>query len=119
MISDGHDWTTTVPQIEYPYLQKVYDLYEARDKVRNVHLAAEQHDYGVNKRRAMYDFVAEQFGLRTEGLRNADGTYREETATVEHAPEMYVFGPEGRLPEHAVKGSGALRKLLQEYRIEQ
>ena len=53
------------------------------------------------------------------GLRNADGTYREETATVEHAPEMYVFGPEGRLPEHAVKGSGALRKLLQEYRIEQ
>ena len=82
-------------------------------------LAAEQHDYGVNKRRAMYDFVAEQFGLRTEGLRNADGTYREETATVEHAPEMYVFGPEERLPEHAVKGSDALRKLLQEYRIEQ
>ena len=98
VISDGHDWTTTVPQIEYPPICKgSHDLYRARDKVRNVHLAAEQHDYGVNKRRAMYDFVAEQFGLRTEGLRNADGTYREETATVEHAPEMYVFGPEGRL----------------------
>lgn len=119
VISDGHDWTVTVPQIEYPYLQKVYGFYGAGDKVRNVHLAAEQHDYGVNKRRAMYDFVAEQFGLRTEGLRNADGTYREETATVEHAPEMYVFGTDRQLPTHAVKGSDALRKLLREYKIEQ
>lgn len=67
----------------------------------------------------MYDFVAEQFGRGPKGCATPDGTYREETATVEHAPEMYVFGPEGRLPEHAVKGSGALRKLLQEYRIEQ
>lgn len=119
VISDGHDWTVTVPQIEYPYLQKVYALFGARDKVRNVHLAAEQHDYGMNKRRAMYDFVAEQFNLRTEGLRNGDGTYREETVTVEHAPEMYVFGAERQLPAHAVKGSADLRKLLREYRIEQ
>lgn len=119
VISDGHDWTVTVPQIEYPYLQKVYALFGARDKVRNVHLAAEQHDYGMNKRRAMYDFVAEQFNLRTERLRNGDGTYREETVTVEHAPEMYVFGAERQLPAHAVKGSADLRKLLREYRIEQ
>ena len=119
VISDGHDWTVTVPQIEYPYLQKVYALFGARDKVRNVHLPSEQHDYGVNKRRAMYDFVAEQFGLQTRGLRNTDGSYREETVTVEHAPEMYVFGTERRLPAHAVKGSADQRKLLREYRVEQ
>lgn len=117
-ISDGNDWTSTLPEIEYPYLQRIYDLYGARDRVRNVHLASEKHDYGPGKRRAMYDFVAEQFGLRTEGLRNADGTYREEIVTVEHAPQMYVFGPERRLPDHAVRGSKALRRLLREYRIE-
>lgn len=118
VISDGHDWTSTVPEIEYPYLRKIYGLYGAGDNVRNVHLAAEGHDYGPGKRRAMYDFVAEQFGLRTEGVRNADGTYREEEVTVEHAPQMYVFGPEGRLPSHAVRGSEALRRLLREYRNE-
>ena len=118
VISDGHDWTSTVPEIEYPYLQRVYKLYDARNRVQNVHLAAEHHDYGPGKRRAMYDFVAREFGLRTEGLRQADGSYREETVTIEHAPQMYVFGPEQRLPDHAVKGSKALRQLLVDYRID-
>lgn len=119
VISDGHDWTSTVPEIEYPYLQRVYKLYDARERVQNVHLAAEHHDYGPGKRRAMYDFVAREFGLRTEGLRQADGSYREETVTIEHAPQMYVFGPEQRLPDHAVKGSKTLRQLLTDYRINQ
>lgn len=67
----------------------------------------------------MYDFVAEQFGRGPKGCTTPDGTYREETATVEHAPEMYVFGTDRQLPTHAVKGSDALRKLLREYKIEQ
>lgn len=117
VVSDGHDWTSTVPEIEYPYLQRVYKLYDARNRVSNVHLPAEHHDYGPGKRRAMYDFVAREFGLRTEGLRRDDGSYREETVTVEHAPQMYVFGPEQNLPEGAVRGSKALRQLLADYRI--
>lgn len=118
VISDGHDWTSTVPEIEYPYLQRVYKLYDARNRVQNVHLAAEQHDYGPGKRCAMYDFVAREFNLRTEGLRRDDGSYREETVTVEHAPQMYVFGPEQKLPGGAVRGSKALRQLLTDYRID-
>lgn len=116
VISDGHDWTSTVPKLEYPYLQKVYGLYGARKNVRNVHFPDEDHDYGASKRRAMYDFVAEQFGLDTGGLVNPDGSYKEETVTVEHAQEMYVFGEKGQLPSHAVLGGKALRSLLQTYR---
>lgn len=118
VISDGNDWTSTVPEIEYPYLQKVYNLYGAGAQVSNAHLAAEGHDYGPGKRRAMYDFVAEKFGLNPKGVRNADGSYREELVTVEHAPAMYVFGPDRILPAHAVTGSKALRKLLKEYKTD-
>ena len=118
VISDGHDWTSTVPEVEYPYLKKVYSLYCARKNVHNVHFPDEDHDYGASKRRAMYDFVAEQFGLDTGGLVDKDGSYKEETVTVEHAPEMYVFGEKGQLPPHAVLGGKALRNLLKTYRTD-
>ena len=50
VISDGGDWTQHVPEIEYPYLQKVYELYGKKENVENVHLANEGHDYGISKR---------------------------------------------------------------------
>lgn len=63
IVSDGGDWTASVPTLEYPYLQHVYDFYGARDKVENVHLPNERHDYGPNKRKANYDFFERVFGL--------------------------------------------------------
>lgn len=102
VISDGNDWTSTLPTVEYPYLQKVYGLYGAADKVSNGHLAKEGHDYGPSKRTLMYDFVAKQWGLKT-----AD----ESDCVIEKAEKMYVFG--GVLPEGAVKGSKELRKIIQ------
>ena len=119
VISDGNDWTQTVPEIEFPYLQAIYDLYGARNRVCNVHLKSDHHDYGVNKRRALYDFVAKEFCLSTKGLRSSDGTYAEERVVIEPAEAMYLFGVERKLPSHAVMGSSKLRKLLAEYRIEQ
>ncbi len=63
IVSDGGDWTASVPTIEYPYIRKAYSLYGAKDKVRNVHLANERHDFGPNKRSAIYDFFGDVFGL--------------------------------------------------------
>src|SRR5690625_7323359 len=53
IISNGDDWTRNTPLIEYPYLQRVYALYDAEHQVTNVHLPAEKHDYGYNKRAPM------------------------------------------------------------------
>ena len=63
IVSDGGDWTASVPALEFPYLQRIYGFYGAQDKVRNVHLPNERHDFGKNKRQAVYDFFIDVFGL--------------------------------------------------------
>ena len=63
IVSDGGDWTSSVPTLEFPYLQRIYGFYGAKDKVRNVHLPNERHDFKENKRQAVYDFFIDVFGL--------------------------------------------------------
>jgi len=63
IVSDGGDWTSSVPTLEFPYLQRIYGFYGAQDKVRNVHLPGERHDFKENKRQAVYDFFIDVFGL--------------------------------------------------------
>jgi poly(3-hydroxybutyrate) depolymerase len=63
VVSDGGDWTASVPTLEFPYLQRIYGFYGATDKVRNVHLPKERHDFGPNKRQAVYDFFIDVFHL--------------------------------------------------------
>ena len=63
IVSDGGDWTSSVPTLEFPYLQRIYGFYGAQDKVRNVHLPNERHDFKENKRQAVYDFFIDVFGL--------------------------------------------------------
>lgn len=61
IVSDGGDWTSSVPTLEYPYLRRVYGFYDASDKVTNVHLPKEKHDFGPNKRNAVYSFFITAF----------------------------------------------------------
>ena len=63
VISDGGDWTHTTPESEFPYLQRIYGFYGAKDNVQNIHLPDERHDFGPNKRAAVYKFFTEVFGL--------------------------------------------------------
>ncbi len=63
IISDGEDWTKNVPKVEFPYIQRVYELYGKADQVENVHFPDEGHSYGISKRKAMYPFMAKHLGL--------------------------------------------------------
>lgn len=63
VVSDGGDWTASVPTIEFPYLQRVWGFYGANDVLTNVHLPKERHDFGPNKRNANYDFFIKVFNL--------------------------------------------------------
>ena len=63
LVSDGGDWTHTNPELEYPFIQRIFGFYDAKANVRNVHLPDERHDFGPNKRQAVYEFFANVFGL--------------------------------------------------------
>jgi hypothetical protein len=112
VISDGSDWTRNVPEIEFPYLQKVYSLYGKPENVENVHLATEGHDYGVSKRLAMYDFMAKHLGLNLSAAKDKTGKVDESKVTIEKYDALLVFGKDGKLPLTAVKGADEIRKVL-------
>ena len=63
VISDGDDWTKSVPGTDYPYLKKVYGLYGKETNVKSVYLPNDKHDYGITKRVPMYKFFAKTLGL--------------------------------------------------------
>jgi len=79
LVSDGGDWTSTNPTLEYPFIRRIFDFYGAGQNVRNVHLPDERHDFGPNKRQAVYDFFAEVFLL--------DRTMIDESKVTIEAPE--------------------------------
>lgn len=97
VVSDGKDWTASVPTLEFPYLQGVYGFYDKPDNVSNVHLPDEGHDFGSNKRNAVYEFFARAFGL---DITKAD---ERKVTIVPHATLM-SFGERGELlPENAIR----------------
>jgi dienelactone hydrolase len=112
VISDGSDWTKDVPEIEFPYLQKVYALYGKAGDVENAHLLNEGHDYGISKRLAMYDFMARHLGLNIAAVKDKNGKVDESAVTIEKYDAMLVFGKEGRLPERAIKETTGIRSIL-------
>ncbi len=106
VISDGKDWTSTVPDLEYPYLQHLYAFYDAKSKVANIHLAEEGHTFGINKRLAVYEFFEKEFGLN-KAKRD------ESKVTVEKPNLMKSFGEKGVLmPKNAIKNLESLEVLV-------
>ena len=80
LVSDGGDWTSTTPELEYPYLQRIYGFYGATDNVKNIHLSKERHDFGPNKRNAVYKFFIETFNLDASKLDESKVTIEDENA---------------------------------------
>jgi len=112
VVSDGSDWTKDVPDIEFPYLQKVYGLYGLTVNVENVHLPNEGHDYGRSKRLAMYDFMAKHLGLNIAAVKSQNGNVDESEVTIEKYDALLVFGKDGKMPADALKDAESIRTVL-------
>lgn len=103
-VSDGGDWTASWPGLEYPFVRRIWEFYDAAGQVRNVHLPDERHDVGPSKRRAVYEFFAEVFGLDTG---RADESRTE--VLPEQALRMFA---DGVLPEGAVASREELERII-------
>ncbi len=112
VISDGDDWTKHVPEIEFPYLRKIYSLYGKQDNVENVHLANEKHDYGYSKRISMYDFMAKHLGLNINAVKDKSGKIDESKVTIEKYDKLLVFGKNGKMPDNALKNPDDVWKTI-------
>ena len=112
VVSDGKDWTKNVPQVEFPFLQKIYGYYHAKGNVANVHLPNEGHDYGPSKRDAMYRFMAQRFGLNLAAVLGPDGKIDESSVTIEKPALMHAFDDAHPLPANAAHDAAAVEASL-------
>ena len=111
VITDGKDWSHTVPELEYPFLKRTYGFYGATENVENAHFINEGHDYGPSKRDAMYKFIVKHFGMNEKMIDEAK-------VTIEKESQMYAFGEKGeKLPANAIKGKEALIEVLKKVGI--
>jgi pimeloyl-ACP methyl ester carboxylesterase len=102
IISCGADWTKNVPRVEFPYMQRVYELMGTKDNIQNAHFADEQHDYGPSKRAAMYPFLARHLELDLARISDATGSIDESFAKIHDRADLLVFTPEHPRPKHAL-----------------
>jgi sugar phosphate isomerase/epimerase len=115
IVSDGGDWTAHFPEHDFPYLQKMYSWYGEKENVENVHLPNETHDFGINKRIAVYKFMAKQLNLNLKAVQDAAGNIDESKITIEPEKALYVFGDNGEdIPSWAIMGFDRLQKIFED-----
>lgn len=111
LVSDGKDWTKNTPDVEFPYIQTVYGYYGAKDRVENVHLPAEGHDYGPSKRIAAYRFLAKELKLDLNRILK-NGDIDESPNTLLEPAALMAFDAAHPRPARAVVGDAAVLALL-------
>ena len=111
LISDGGDWTKNTPRIEFPYILKVYALYDAESKLDNAHFPGERHGYEATKRYPVYNFFDHYLGMDAGKLpyKNA---FDESFVTILPKEELMIFTDKNPIPTNALKGDEAVMNYL-------
>ena len=111
LISDGIDPTRTTPRIEYPYIQKVYALYDAEHRIDNAHFPELPHATSYLKNAVMYNFFANYLNLNTDNVSWSPGI-SEDFVTILPIDQLRVYTEDNPMPGDALMGDEAIMKYL-------
>lgn len=112
IVSDGGDWTANTPDIEFPYIRRIYELLGAGSKVENAHFANEGHDYGPSKRKAVYDFFARHLRLNPKKIQDDAGEFDESFVEVLSLDELAALDGKHAPPANALQDCEEIEQLL-------
>lgn len=115
VVSDGGDWTRTVDQVEFPFIQRIYSFYGKEGLTENVHLPDENHDFGPNKQIAMFDFMVKHLGLDPSSVKDARAAYAFDAIQPVTWEKLLVF-PEGKLPLGHITSIAQIYESMQQAR---
>ncbi|HOM52443.1 MAG TPA: hypothetical protein PLV57_14485 [Phycisphaerae bacterium] len=91
MVSATGDWTKLTPEVEYPFVRSIYELYDAADRIENVHIDA-PHNYNLQSRQAMYRFFGREL------LNSSDPDAIQETDIPVEKPEDMLVWSDDNVP---------------------
>lgn len=109
LVSDGDDWTKNNPEVELPHLKYIYQLFGKSDLVQNVHLPNDKHGYDINKRIAVYPFLAKYLGLNLSKAMNPDGTVKEDMIVLEEQTALYPFDNQHPFPATGLRSNDQVK----------
>ncbi len=109
LVSDSGDWTKNNPEVELPHLKYIYNFFGKSDLVQNVHLPNDKHGYDVNKRAAVYPFLAKYLGLDVTKAMNPDGTVKEDMIVIEDQKALYPFDEKHPFPASGIRSNDQVK----------
>jgi hypothetical protein len=101
LVSVGTDATETTPEIEYPNIKYIYELFGKPEMVENIHLPDDQHGYDFNKRAAVYPFLAKHLGLDLSMA--MDANLLEKGIVIEDIEDLYPFDEKHPFPGNLIR----------------